>query len=177
MRQRLWGSFRAAAAVLALTRSSAAVARPTRTRNSRLPSYPRGRRINSGSPSISARSRPLDKYGVEIIWNGPPKEDNRSDQINVVENFITRGVDGICLAPLDARGLVGVVKSAQREKIPTVIFDSGLDSPDAFVSYVATDNYNGGALAAREMGKLLGGQRPCDPVSLRDRQRKAPRAA
>lgn len=99
-----------------------------------------------------------DKYGVEIIWNGPPKEDNRTDQINVVENFITRGVDGICLAPLDARGLVGVVKSAQQEKIPTVIFDSGLDSPDAFVSYVATDNFNGGALAAREMGKLLGGK-------------------
>lgn len=99
-----------------------------------------------------------EKYGVEIIWNGPPKEDNRSDQINVVENFITRGVDGICLAPLDARGLIGAVKSAKQEGIPTVIFDSGLDSPESIVSYVATDNANGGALAAREMGRLLDGK-------------------
>ncbi len=99
-----------------------------------------------------------DKYGVEIIWNGPPKEDNRTEQIGVVENSVTRGVDGICLAPLDARALVAAVKSAKLEGIPTVIFDSGLDSPESFVSYVATDNANGGALAARELGRLLGGK-------------------
>jgi ribose transport system substrate-binding protein len=99
-----------------------------------------------------------DKYGVEIIWSGPPKEDNRTEQIGVVENSVTRGVDGICLAPLDARALVAAVKSAKQEGIPSVIFDSGLDSPESIVSYVATDNANGGALAARELGKLLGGK-------------------
>ncbi|MGC4003439.1 MAG: substrate-binding domain-containing protein [Pirellulales bacterium] len=39
-----------------------------------------------------------------------------------------------------------------------MIFDSGLEKPELAVSYVATDNYNGGVLAAREMGRLLGGR-------------------
>jgi ribose transport system substrate-binding protein len=48
------------------------------------------------------------------------------------------------------------VKEANEKEIPTVIFDSGLDpSFTDFVSYVATDNYNGGALAARCLGEAL----------------------
>ena len=39
-----------------------------------------------------------------------------------------------------------------------MIFDSGLADESVIVSYVATDNYNGGALAAREIGKRLDGK-------------------
>ncbi|MGC4003438.1 MAG: substrate-binding domain-containing protein [Pirellulales bacterium] len=39
---------------------------------------------------------------VALLWKGPSKEDDRLEQVNVVETFITRGVDGVCLAPLDA---------------------------------------------------------------------------
>src|SRR5512135_1204425 len=38
---------------------------------------------------------------VDIIWKGPIKEDDREGQISVVEDFISRGVSGIILAPLD----------------------------------------------------------------------------
>ena len=40
------------------------------------------------------------ELGVEVIWKGPQKEDDRAQQIIVVEDFINRGVDGIVLAPL-----------------------------------------------------------------------------
>jgi ribose transport system substrate-binding protein len=36
-----------------------------------------------------------------------------------------------------------------------VIYDSGLEDEDIIVSYVATDNYNGGVLAARRLGTVL----------------------
>jgi ribose transport system substrate-binding protein len=98
-----------------------------------------------------------DELGVEIIWKGPAKEGNREEQITIVNNYVTRKVDGICLAPLDSRGLVDAVEAAKLAGIPTVIFDSGLERPELTVSYVATDNYNGGALAARELGRLLQG--------------------
>jgi ribose transport system substrate-binding protein len=49
------------------------------------------------------------------------------------------------------------VEEARRAGIPTLIFDSDLAS-DQIVSFVATDNYQGGVLAAREMGKLLDGK-------------------
>jgi ribose transport system substrate-binding protein len=95
---------------------------------------------------------------VKIIWSAPPHDDNRDDQINVVQNFVTRKVDGICLAPIDAQSLVSAVKETKAAGIPTVIFDSGLQNASLYVSYVATDNHHGGELAAKEMGKRLGGK-------------------
>ena len=99
-----------------------------------------------------------DEAGVEIVWKGPITESDRENQINVVQNFITQGVDGMCLAPLDSQALVPAVKEAARAKIPVLIFDSGLDDPQDTFSFVATDNYHGGQLAARELGRLLGGK-------------------
>jgi ribose transport system substrate-binding protein len=94
---------------------------------------------------------------VDVIWKGPLREDDREQQIQVVENFISRRVNGIVLAPLDSKALVAPVASAARAKVPVVIFDSGLKS-DKYVSFVATDNYKGGVLAGEQMGKLLGGK-------------------
>jgi ribose transport system substrate-binding protein len=88
---------------------------------------------------------------VEILWKGPILESDREGQINVMADFITQGVDGICLAPLDAQSLVASVEEAKHAGIPTVIFDSGLDDASAWVSYVATDNFRGGQLAARKL--------------------------
>ena len=81
---------------------------------------------------------------VEVIWKGPLLEDDRDGQISVVQDFVTRKVDGICLAPLDSQALIKYVHEAKQEGIPTVIFDSALDDESDIVSYVATDNFKGG---------------------------------
>jgi len=94
---------------------------------------------------------------VEIVWRGPEKEDDRVEQIQLVQSAVASGVDGIVLAPLDARALVQPVEAAVAKGIPVVIIDSGLESNKP-VSYVATDNYHGGVLAAERMAKLLGGE-------------------
>ncbi|MDW7759925.1 MAG: substrate-binding domain-containing protein [Acidobacteriota bacterium] len=99
-------------------------------------------------------ARELD---VDIIWKGPQKEDDRSQQVMVVEDFANRGVDGIVLAPLDDRALVRPVRDAARQGIPVVVIDSGLQG-EHHVSFVATDNFKGGVLAARRLGGLLGGR-------------------
>ncbi len=95
---------------------------------------------------------------VDIYWKGALLENDREGQINVMADFIAQGVDGIVLAPLDATALVPSVTDAEREGIPTVIFDSALADESVVVSYVATDNYLGGVLAAREIGKRLDGK-------------------
>jgi len=94
---------------------------------------------------------------VDVIWKGPLREDDREQQIQVVEGFAAQGVSGIVLAPLDNRALVRPVSEANRAGVPTVIIDSGLESTD-FVSFVATDNRKGGTLAADRMGQLLNGK-------------------
>ena len=40
---------------------------------------------------------------IEVIWKGPLREDDREQQIQVVEGFAAQGVNGIVLAPLDNR--------------------------------------------------------------------------
>jgi len=107
--------------------------------------------------ALKAR-RDLGERGVdvEVIWKGPLREDDREQQIQVVEGFTSQNVDGIVLAPLDSRALVRPVEEAKRLGIPTVIFDSGLESDD-IVSFVATDNFKGGEMAADTLGRLLDG--------------------
>jgi len=97
------------------------------------------------------------EFDVDILWKGPQKEDDRAQQITVVEDFISRGVDGIVLAPLDDRALMRPVRDAVRENIPVVIIDSALQGSD-YVCFVATDNYKGGTMAAERMGELLEGK-------------------
>jgi ribose transport system substrate-binding protein len=112
--------------------------------------------IHAGSNKAAAE---LTAQGtdVEVIWKGPLREDDREQQIQVVEGFAAQGVSGIVLAPLDNRALVRPVSEANRAGVPTVIIDSGLESND-FVSFVATDNRKGGTLAADRMGQLLNGK-------------------
>jgi len=112
--------------------------------------------INAGA--FKARDELATKgVKVEVIWKGPLKEDDRDQQIQTVENFTSRRVNGIVLAPLDSQALVRPVNNAILAKIPVVIFDSGLKG-DNYVSFVATDNYKGGVLAAEQLGKVLGGK-------------------
>ena len=94
---------------------------------------------------------------VSIIWKGALKENDREAQISVVEHIITRGVDGIVLAPLDDTALRGPVDQAMQRGIPVVIFDSGLRG-DNYVSYVATNNFRGGQIAGEHMAKILNGK-------------------
>ncbi len=103
--------------------------------------------------------RAAEELDVEIIWKGPLKESDRAQQIQVVQQFISEGVDGIALAPLDSKALLGPVRAATAEKIPVVVFDSALDGQvgQDFVSFVATDNENGGRLAGDKLAELLGG--------------------
>jgi ribose transport system substrate-binding protein len=94
---------------------------------------------------------------VDLIWQGPQKEDDRVQQIQLVQNAIAAQVDGIVLAPLDSRALVKPVEEAVAKGIPVVIIDSALESK-AITSYISTNNYNGGVLAAKRLGEVLKGE-------------------
>src|SRR5215471_17456875 len=94
---------------------------------------------------------------VEILWNGPPNERDFNGQLKIVDAMINRRVDAIALSPSDRNAFVGVVERAVHEKIPVIIFDTGVDT-DVFTARVATDNYGAGQLAARRMGQILHGK-------------------
>ncbi|HUT79145.1 MAG TPA: substrate-binding domain-containing protein, partial [Polyangia bacterium] len=97
------------------------------------------------------------ELGYEIAWQGPVRERDVEAQVQIVEDFVQQGVKGVVLAPVDDGGLVPKVEQLAEKKIPCVIIDSGVKS-DKYVSFVATDNYEGGRIAARRMGKILNGK-------------------
>ncbi len=112
--------------------------------------------IHAGALAAAAELK-ADGVTVNVTWKGPLREDDREQQVQVVENFTGRRVSGMVLAPLDARALVAPTEEAVHAGIPVVIIDSGLKST-APVSTISTDNYKGGVLGARRLGELLGGK-------------------
>ena len=95
------------------------------------------------------------EFGVEAYFIGPEKETELSKQISMVENAINKRVNAIALAALDAKALMPVSKKAVDAGIPLVTFDSGI-SGDYSQSFIATDNVEGGRIAARELVQLIG---------------------
>lgn len=91
---------------------------------------------------------------AEIIWQGPAKEDDRKGQIEVVQNFTGRGIDAMVLAPLDETALARPVEAAAKRGIKVVVIDSDLKSK-SMSSFVATDNFAAGRLAAKRMSEIL----------------------
>jgi ribose transport system substrate-binding protein len=95
--------------------------------------------------------------GYRILWNAPAQEGDRSRQIAIVESLMNQRVAGIALAPCDRTALSGVVQRAMAAGIPVVIFDSGIETT-AHIGFAGTNNREGGRMAARRMGELLGGK-------------------
>jgi ribose transport system substrate-binding protein len=95
---------------------------------------------------------------VDLIFRGPEKEDDREQQVSLVQNFISSQVSAIVLAPLDDQALLPAVRQATAAKIPVVIIDSGLAGTvgQDFVSFAATDNYKGGQLAGQRLAEVVG---------------------
>lgn len=94
---------------------------------------------------------------VDILWKGPLKEDDRDEQLRIVEDFMAARVNAIVFSPMDDRTFIRPVMDAKRAGIPTVLVNSQLQG-DHHVSFVATDNYKGGVLGAERMGAITGGK-------------------
>jgi ribose transport system substrate-binding protein len=88
---------------------------------------------------------------VRVIFDGPLRERDAMEQIRIVDRRVATGANGIVLAPQHSQTMTACVKRAADAGLPVVIIDSGLAETDHIVKYVATDNYNGGCLAARHL--------------------------
>ena len=98
--------------------------------------------------------------GAEMIWQGSLKEDDPEQQIRIVEQFVSEGVGGIVLAPIDDTALMRPVAAAMQKGISVVIMDSALkgDPPKDFVCTVSTNNHRAGEMAGEQLGRLLDGK-------------------
>lgn len=111
--------------------------------------------VHAGAKQKAAELK-AEGLDVEVLWQGPASEGDVIGQGNVVQQMLLAKVDGIVLAPNDSKALVKYVKEANLDNVPVVIFDSGLGEGAEIVSYVATDNENGGRFAAKSLAEAMG---------------------
>lgn len=137
--------------------TATAPAKPTGTSLRRIAVIPKGTTHDFWKAVHAGAKKAAAETGVEITWNGPNREGDREAQIGIIEDFVARKMDAIVVAPLDANALVPSILKVHEANRPCVIFDSGVNT-DKYVSFVATDNYKGGALAARRMAEILHGK-------------------
>ena len=67
-------------------------------------------------------------------------------QLSQVQDFITKGVDAIVIAPTNSAGSKSMIELAEAQNIP--VFTMDIKSDGQAVSHIATDNKKGGELAA-----------------------------
>jgi ribose transport system substrate-binding protein len=97
------------------------------------------------------------KFGVEVLWNGPAQETEYDRQMQIVDSMIAQRVDGLAVAATERKALNRSLDRAAELGIPVTVFDSGVDSTN-YLSFIATNNYQGGQMGARELARLVGGK-------------------
>ncbi|WP_413303546.1 ABC transporter substrate-binding protein [Bacillus sp. 1P10SD] len=91
---------------------------------------------------------------VKITTDGPPSEADIDKQVAILENVITSQPDGIVIASTSSDATVPAIENAMGQDIPVVLVDNRVKT-DQYVSFLATDNLKGGALAADKLVEEL----------------------
>jgi ribose transport system substrate-binding protein len=92
---------------------------------------------------------------INLTWRGPAFNDDTPSQIKLVELYTRKQMDAIILVPTDKQALLEPVRKATRAGIKVIVIDSGLDGTD-HLSFIGTDNFQVGVLAAQHLSSLLG---------------------
>lgn len=80
-----------------------------------------------------------------------------SNQSNQMDTVITRGMDAVIFAPIDADAAVAPIDRALAANIPVVTAVTGANT-DRMTADIVTDNVEGGRLIAVALATLLGGK-------------------
>lgn len=105
---------------------------------------------------IGAERAAKELGGIEILWRAPEVTDELR-QKEILESFITQGVDGIALSALNGDLLTGSIDRAVEAGIPVVTWDS--DAPRSKrAAFYGVNDFEGGKTLGEGLVTLLGGK-------------------
>ena len=107
--------------------------------------------------AIAGGKQAAEELGVELLVISPRNETSVVEQVEIVENMIQRGVDGLVLAPCDSDALIQAVKKANRANIPVTAIDTDVNGGTK-VTFAATDNVLNAKMAVDRLASRLGGR-------------------
>lgn len=95
--------------------------------------------------------------GFTFKCNAPDSSIEVDKQVSICEAFVSEGVDVLIVIPCDATAIVDVINRAAEKGIAVFLVDSGADESN-YLSYIGTDNYAGGQVAAEWFKQNIKGQ-------------------
>jgi ribose transport system substrate-binding protein len=95
-------------------------------------------------------------FGLTVGAFAPTSETNIDEQVQLVENSISRGAAGIVIAPNSSSALNSVIGRARQAGIKIITVDSRVTAPSE--GFIGTDNVKAGAQAGQRMCELLKAQ-------------------
>jgi ribose transport system substrate-binding protein len=104
------------------------------------------------------------KAGATLLVQAADREVDVERQMQIIENLIQRKVSALCITPSGSREIVPVIVKANKAGIPVVIVDTRADEKalaaagGKIATFIGSDNYDGGKLAAAFMAEKLGGK-------------------
>ena len=104
-----------------------------------------------------------DTLGVDLMVQAAEREIDVEKQMQIMENMITKKVDAILISPSGSKEIVPAIKKANEAGIPVLILDTKVDAEAAkaedvtTATFIGSDNYNGGQIAAEYMIEKLNG--------------------
>jgi ribose transport system substrate-binding protein len=98
-----------------------------------------------------------EDMGVEVSVVGPSNETQVMQQINLLEDQISRMVDGLVVAPLRPSAALNVLKKAVDRGIPVVTIDTDAEF-EGKTSFAGTGNYEAAMQAGEYMAEKMNGE-------------------
>ncbi|HEX3498832.1 MAG TPA: sugar-binding protein [Stellaceae bacterium] len=94
---------------------------------------------------------------VKCLYIGPG-EHTETEQVQIVQDLISKGVDGIAVSPSNAAAMARTLKAAKDSGIATITWDSDVPPQDKAVrlAYIGTKNYDIGV----NLAKLVQARKP-----------------
>ncbi|MGE5554359.1 MAG: sugar ABC transporter substrate-binding protein [Betaproteobacteria bacterium] len=89
------------------------------------------------------------ELGIEVVTLAPTKPDNLEEQIRIVEDCVQKRLDAIVLVPVDSKGIIPAIQTANRAGIPVITANTRAFGGEV-VSFVGVENYD----AAYRVGKF-----------------------
>ena len=98
-----------------------------------------------------------EDLGVDLILDGAVAETAIEEQIAIIEDMMTRGVDALAVAPTAPDQLEPVLQQATDDGIPVLLVDTDIPEWDGKLSFIGTDNITAGGVGAEYVAEAMDG--------------------
>ncbi len=103
------------------------------------------------------------KEGIDLVIQAAEREVDVEKQMQIIENLIQTRIEALLITPSGSREIVAALAKVNAAGIPIIVIDDRIDETAAAqagvktVSYVGSDNVEGGRVAGRALVEMSGG--------------------